>query len=467
MNNFHALVIAYLLAIFAPVAKADFELGLTYYQAKNFEKAYKEFLYSGELGDKDSQFNLGVMHYRGEFTPKSLPKAYAWLSLANQPRLESAEKTLGIISKKMTPEDIAAGEVLLKDLTLRYSESAIQKRMAPNTAVGSDAVEQYKSIRKITPVFPSSALKDGQFGIVDASMTVAKDGSVRDIQILVPNPEFNMATIKAIRQWQYLPATKNGMAYSTYGTKVRINYAAGGAASLDAKKLNKHLSKIKEKALGGTSQDKYAFALQTDALQSMVSGIYKEEKEKAKVVFENPNTWYYQAAVEGMPVAELQMGMNMLAGRMCTLNTDVGLGWIERAASKGTIDAQYQLGATYYEGGITERDTTKGIYWLDKASKNGFANASVKLAWIYATSTDASIRDAAKAKTYIAQVKDDHPDQLSYWEAQAAVAAAAKDFPSAIKSQQKAVDLATEYGLNLPTQKLQLAKYEAGQPWVE
>ncbi len=69
---------------FCNLAQADFELGLSYYDAKDMAKAYKEFYEAAQYGDYDAQNNVGVMYYRGEHVEKNAVMAYAWMALATQ-----------------------------------------------------------------------------------------------------------------------------------------------------------------------------------------------------------------------------------------------------------------------------------------------------------------------------------------------------------------------------------------------
>lgn len=466
MKQFKFISLALIAGFISPKGHTDFELGYQYYQVKQFEKAYNEFLTAAELGDKDAQLNLGIMHYRGEFVPKSLPKAYAWLNLANQPTMDSAEKTLAAVSKKMTPVELAEGAKELAGLNTRFSEVAVWQRLTPITEFGGTPVESVKALKQAVPNFTASQMDEGKFGSLRVSFTVARDGSVRDMQIITPNITFENNIMKALRQWQFSPALEQGKPINSYGKQVKFNFALGPRGKLKGDVLQKSLQESHNKALNGTPQDKIMHAIYTESVEDVVKGIADEDTQKAKIHFDNPTEWYFKAAREGAPLGEFQVGLNMLSGKMCTQNTRAGLGWLERAASKGLADAQFQLGALVYEGHLAPRDTFKGLYWLDKASSAGFANASLKLAWYYATSEDPSLKDSAKAQNYLARVKDTHPDQLTYWETTAAVAAANGQYPAAIKAQKKAQNLASDYGLNLPTQQAQLEKYQASSPWI-
>lgn len=76
--------LAILLAQFSMLCYADFELGLRFYDNKQFDKAFPLFLEAAQYGDYDAQNNVGVMYYRGEHVNQHIPTAYAWFALAAQ-----------------------------------------------------------------------------------------------------------------------------------------------------------------------------------------------------------------------------------------------------------------------------------------------------------------------------------------------------------------------------------------------
>ena len=67
---------------------------------------------SAEQGDAIAQYNLGVMYDNGTGVPQDYKEAYAWWSVAKGNGDELAATNLGIVTKKMTKEQIAEAQSL-------------------------------------------------------------------------------------------------------------------------------------------------------------------------------------------------------------------------------------------------------------------------------------------------------------------------------------------------------------------
>ncbi len=447
-------------------ARADFELGMQYCLNKEFEKAYVEFTLSAELGDVESQYNVGVMQYRGDYAAKDLVSAYAWLKLAQSNKSELATKTMALVESKMSAQQKQLGERAYLTLGERLSTANIQKRLAQIAPIGTGEFTKPKELKsKATTISESRRMKLGEFNI-ELSYTVATDGSVRDISIEKDEPAYTMAFVKSLRQTQFAPATHRGKPISAYGEKsqIRISTTMEGE-KLNTEKLIMRLNSSKQKAEQGDGASIFAYAYQTEFARSFYENKMREANQDLK--FDDPNTWYLKSAQAGFSLGEYKIGSNMLAGHQCDANPAQGLAWLERSASRGILDAQFLLGAEYYSGEKVPRDTTKGLYWLERASAGHYNNASIKLAWIYATSPDDRIRNRQKSLEHLKAVPDTHLDELSFWETSAAVFALNDDFKAAIKAQKKAMSTAKDYGLELPKQAQQLFNYEAKKIWLE
>ena len=113
------VIIAFLVTLSAPVAAQDFQKGLAAFEAGDFATVLQEWTPLAEAGDADAQYNLGFMYAFGEGVPQDYKEAYAWLSVAKANGLELAEKNLGIVTKKMTKEQIAEAQSLATEIQKR------------------------------------------------------------------------------------------------------------------------------------------------------------------------------------------------------------------------------------------------------------------------------------------------------------------------------------------------------------
>lgn len=88
---------------------------MDYYERGNHYVAYKTFLKSARWADKLSQFNLGVMHYKGQGMEVDKPRALAWFKLAAQRDYPRMVRMVDAVSRKLTPQQIARAERIYED----------------------------------------------------------------------------------------------------------------------------------------------------------------------------------------------------------------------------------------------------------------------------------------------------------------------------------------------------------------
>ena len=67
-----------------------------------------------------------------------------------------------------------------------------------------------KLVRKIIPEYPSIAKTARISGVVHLIGTIAKDGTIRNLQLVSGHPMLARAAIEAVQQWVYRPTLLNG-----------------------------------------------------------------------------------------------------------------------------------------------------------------------------------------------------------------------------------------------------------------
>ena len=92
----------------------DYEIGQGVEQ--DFKEAFKWYQKAAEQGDVDAQYNLGVMYEDGEGVLEDYATAYAWINIAAANGHETAKQNKPIITKKMTPEQIAKAQQLSNEM---------------------------------------------------------------------------------------------------------------------------------------------------------------------------------------------------------------------------------------------------------------------------------------------------------------------------------------------------------------
>ena len=81
--------------------------------------------------------------------------------------------------------------------------------------------------------------------------------------------------------------------------------------------------------------------------------------------------WYRQAAEQGYPGAQFNMGNCYQLGEGVKENKSHAVYWYRQAAIQGDADSQYMLGLCYASGEGVNKNSAKAIEWFKKSSKQG------------------------------------------------------------------------------------------------
>ena len=84
-------------------------------------------------------------------------------------------------------------------------------------------VQAAKLIRKIVPIYPYPAKLSHVSGKVRLTGTIAKDGTVRQLQVIGGHPLLVQAALEAVRQWVYAPTLLRGDAVEVI-TSIEVNF---------------------------------------------------------------------------------------------------------------------------------------------------------------------------------------------------------------------------------------------------
>jgi protein TonB len=76
---------------------------------------------------------------------------------------------------------------------------------------GKDGVTHPILVKEVKPHYPQAALKEGKSAVVDLECVVTKAGLPTDVRVLKPgDPAFDDEAVKALKQWEFKPGTKDG-----------------------------------------------------------------------------------------------------------------------------------------------------------------------------------------------------------------------------------------------------------------
>lgn len=92
----------------------------------------------------------------------------------------------------------------------------------------SDKTIQLVPIKRPAPGYPRQALAAGITGWVDLAVTVAADGSIREVSVIESRPPsvFEKAAMEAVRRWKFQPKVVDGVAVESTGRQ-RIDFKLG------------------------------------------------------------------------------------------------------------------------------------------------------------------------------------------------------------------------------------------------
>ena len=97
-------------------AEAQSMLGFEYELKQDLKEAAKWYRKAAEQGIADAQFRLGVAYANGEGVLEDTLAAYAWYNIAAANGDDSAKGLKDIITKEMTPEQIAEAQKLSREI---------------------------------------------------------------------------------------------------------------------------------------------------------------------------------------------------------------------------------------------------------------------------------------------------------------------------------------------------------------
>jgi protein TonB len=78
-------------------------------------------------------------------------------------------------------------------------------------------------IKKVPPVYPPEAKAAGVQGKVRLRVTIAKDGTVQDVEVIDGVPMLSPVAVEAVKQWAYKPTLFNGQPVEVI-TQVDVNF---------------------------------------------------------------------------------------------------------------------------------------------------------------------------------------------------------------------------------------------------
>jgi len=100
--------------------------------------------------------------------------------------------------------------------------TVVPKPPSAPTVVGGD-VQMAKLLRKVIPGYPPLARAARISGVVRLIGTIAKDGTIQNLQLVSGHPMLAQAAMDAVREWIYKPTLLNGNAVEVIAP-IEVNF---------------------------------------------------------------------------------------------------------------------------------------------------------------------------------------------------------------------------------------------------
>jgi tetratricopeptide (TPR) repeat protein len=184
---------------------------------------------------------------------------------------------------------------------------------------------------------------------------------------------------------------------------------------------------------------------------------------------QNAAQWYKQAAINGHTGAQREFGKLLFRGKGVERDIQQAIRWLTMAAREDDHDAEFYMGVIYMGGKDFRGDQASALHWFKRAAASGHKMAINNLAWLYATSTNPSLRNGTQAVALMLPLLEGEPDSPVFLDTLAAAYAESGDFATAIKTQQQAIGLLPQTLSSSIKQGYQqrLQFYQAAKPWRE
>ena len=128
----------YLKAAEQDVLAAEYNLGLCFHDGRGVTRSYPEavkwFRKAADQGDAAAEYDLGFMYEGGQGVPQDRVEAYKWYNLAAQNET-NAIRNRDLLSRSMTPLQIAEGQRLSRELVVRKTSGPASQADSQNAAL--------------------------------------------------------------------------------------------------------------------------------------------------------------------------------------------------------------------------------------------------------------------------------------------------------------------------------------------
>ena len=446
-------ILATAILVNADSVQADFNSALDDYAAKNYKAAFGEFMSMAKLGEKRSQFNLGVMYFHGQGVKQDKYSAFAWIKLATESEtLDQNEKQIFDLVKKSIDDQDKASKIY-QELSQKYSSSVLLSTLYPQFVKPENAASfDAEPVKIKQPQYPKKAFRKNHQGWVRFGFDTDKKGTPRNIVVKESFPEgvFTREALKAVQKWQFKPALdENGEPRYRKGLRYTIEFRLGNSNGVSIKK--DVYEKTLKSAQDGDANAQFKLAFWQMKLPSM-----RNEN--------NPNEWFLKAAKQGHSHAQYYVGRNLIRGEGCLEDKVKGVEWLTRAATSGDPKAKQMLARVSLEQ-ETKESHVRAKSLLTEVQNLGTSSV-LEYAWLLIKSPYSEVADADEALKLIKKLDSSNfRDEATLYEIRAAAYAAKGNFEKAVDLQKEAIDEAEDLRADTELLEANLRQYQSKKVW--
>ena len=365
----------------APAAKGGNSAMETWYRNRRQQSAkpataISEIQAAAEQGDRDAQFELGLIYQGGRGVPQDKEQAQQWLTQAAQKGHGRAQYALALLYREQGADISQSLKWQRQAAQSGYAEA--QYGMGLLYANGQ-YLQQDKTQARFW--FEQAAAQ----GHVASRLALLSQGGDVPTEAAVPAPTPTVAAIPAEPEPAEQPQatsvpeiaaapkpvapTPAVAPLAAVETPAAAPADTGGADSLDLTGVEPEV--VKQSAEAG---NKSAQLMLGTMYEDGLGGLPNDPREAAY--------WYEKAARQGYPKAQYNLGLLYEDGRGVKQDYKQAAHWYNKAAEAGFTEAQNNLGVLYVMGNGVKKDPKRAKQLFSNAASQGNANAERNLSML-------------------------------------------------------------------------------------
>ena len=335
-------------------------------------RALKKLRRKAYLGYHLDQYDLALIHYKGDGIEKNIEMAFYWFAQAADRGSAPAEYALAFLLEELAEAE-EPGSKLREYLLDRSLERLIK------SAEQAYAPAQYKLAHEYEEENPELAfqlleaaadqdylsalyemyfkfLEKGDYQSAIFSLTKASKQGLLFAKYELAHEYKKENPKRALQLWKEV--AEQGLTLAYYS--LYLEY-------LEREDYKQAISFLQEASKQGLPLAQYALADEYDKGE-------RGEKDNKWAVY-----WFIEAAKQDYAPAQYKLYFKFTFDEGAYSNTEVALHWLERSAAQGHAPAQYQLAVLYDEGRVADKGINEAVHLFIEAEKQ---NHEPALLWL-------------------------------------------------------------------------------------